>query len=179
MGWRDVFIQGVGFGGVLFFLVSYQVRSTQRLFVLQTLGCLAFCLQFALLGAYGGCLSLAITIARNTILTRYRDSSLVRWKGWAAVFSALCLVSALATWGGPVSLLPVVGTSAGTAACWTNNARTIRLANLAVNCPCMLLYDIFAGSWGGVLNEGLTMAAILVSIIRFGWSALDGDAVKK
>lgn len=176
---RSAFIQAIGFVGVLCFFASYQVRSNKGLFVLQTLGCLAFCLQFALLGAYSGCLSLAITIIRNAMLTRYRDSGLVRWKGWAAMFSALCLASALAAWNGPASLLPAAGVSAGTIACWTNNARTIRVVNLTLGCPCALAYDVLVGSWAGVLNEGLTMAAILVSIVRFGWSALDGDAVKK
>ena len=86
---------------------------------------------------------------------------------------------ALLTWNGPVSLLPAVGTAAGTIACWTNNARTIRVVNLILGCPCSLTYDALVGSWAGVLNEGLAMAAIVISILRFGWSALDGDGVKE
>ncbi|MBP3730238.1 MAG: hypothetical protein J6I40_02055 [Mailhella sp.] len=27
-------------------------------------------------------------------------------------------------------------------------------------------------SWGGVLNESLTLASILISIVRFGWKKL-------
>ena len=172
-------IQLIGFAGVLFFLVSYQVRSNRRLFILQTLGCLTFCVQFTLLGAYSGCLSLLVNIARNTMLTKYQDCKVIRWKGWAAVFSALSLAFALLTWNGPASLLPAVGTSAGTIACWTNNARTIRVVNLTLGCPCALVYDALAGSWAGVLNESLTIAAILISIFRFGWAALDGDGVKR
>lgn len=172
-----LFIQMIGFAGVLFFLVSYQVRSNRLLFALQTLGCLTFCLQFALLGAYSGCLSLLVNIVRNIMLTKYNDSPLVRWKGWIAVFSGLCLAIAFLTWSGPASLLPVAGTAAGTAAYWTNNARRIRVVNLGVACPCFLLYDGIVGSWGGVLNESITMAAIVVSIIRFGWAALDGDKI--
>ena len=172
-----LFIQMIGFAGVLFFLVSYQVRSNRLLFALQTLGCLTFCLQFALRGAYSGCLSLLDNIVRNIMLTKYNDSPLVRWKGWIAVFSGLCLAIAFLTWSGPASLLPVAGTAAGTAAYWTNNARRIRVVNLGVACPCFLLYDGIVGSWGGVLNESITMAAIVVSIIRFGWAALDGDKI--
>lgn len=178
INWYDVFIQAIGFAGVLFFLTSYQVRSNKLLFVLQTLGCLTFGVQFALLGAYSGCLSLLVCIVRNLVLTQYNRSKLIRWKGWAVVFSALCLAAALITWNGPVSLFPVVGTVAGTAAFWTNNAKYIRIANLSINCPCMLLYDILVKSWGGVLNESITIAAIVVSIIRFGWAALDGDRIE-
>lgn len=176
--WYGILIQAIGFAGVLFFLISYQVKSNQLLFLLQTLGCFTFGAQFALLGAYSGCLSLLVCIARNLMLTQYNRCRLVRWNGWAVFFSALCLAAALATWNGPADLLPAVGTVAGTAACWTNNARNIRAVNLTVNCPCMLLYDILVKSWGGILNEGITIAAIVISIVRFGWAALDGDKIK-
>lgn len=172
-------IQAVGFVGVLFFLASNQVRSNKLLFVMQTMGCLTFCLQFALLGAYSGCLSLLVNIARNLMLTKYNDCRLVRWKGWAAVFLALCLAAAALAWSGPASLLPAAGTAAGTIAYWTNNAKWIRLVNLTVACPCALMYDVIVRSWGGVLNESITIAAIVLSIIRFGWTALDGDRIEK
>ena len=178
MDWRSILIQLIGFGGILFFLASYQVRSNKRLFVLQTLGCLTFCVQFALLGAYSGCVSVLINVMRNMMMTKYQDYGWIRWRGWVAVFPALSLAFVLLTWSGPASPLPVVVTTAGTAACWTNNARTIRLVNLTVNSPCTLLYDVLIRSWAGALNEGLTMAAIVVSIVRFGWAALDGDTVR-
>lgn len=150
----DILVQAIGFLGLLFFFISFQVKTNKRFFVMQTLGCLTFSLQFALLGA------------------------LVRWKGWIAVFSALSLAAALLTWSGPISLLPVATTVAGTIGYWTNNARNIRIANLAVNSPCMLLYDVLVKSWGGALNEAVTLVSIIISIIRFGWKALDGDRIE-
>ena len=98
---------------------------------------------------------------------------MVRWKGWIAVFSALTLTIALLTWNGWISFLPVIGTIAGTIGYWTNNAKKIRLANLVANSPCMLAYDALVGSWGGVLNESVIMISIVISILRFGWKALD------
>lgn len=176
--WYDIFVQVIGFVGVLFFVFSYQMRSNKLLFGMQTLGCATFCLQFALLGAYSGCLSLVINITRNAMLTKYNESALVRWKGWVFIFSALCAVIAFMTWNGPISLLPLIGSISGTAASWTNNARTIRMTNLTLNSPTMLAYDVLVRSWGGALNEVMTIAAIVVSIVRFGWKALDGDTIK-
>ncbi|MCD8086989.1 MAG: YgjV family protein [Oscillospiraceae bacterium] len=88
-------------------------------------------------------------------------------------FSVLCIVSTVFTWNGLISLLPLLGTIITTAACWTNNAKNIRIANLCSNSPCMLLYDIFIHSWGGVLNESITIMSIIISIHRFGWDALN------
>lgn len=178
MNWFNILTQAIGFAGALFFFISFQVKANRKLFALQTLGCVCFCAQFALLGAYSGCLSLLINIIRNIMLTRYTTSRVVRWKGWIAVFSAATLALALFTWDGWISLLPVAGTVAGTVGYWSNNARKIRLANLAVTSPCMLTYDVIVRSWGGALNETVAILSIVISILRFGWAALDGDAVR-
>ncbi|WP_288935921.1 YgjV family protein [uncultured Acidaminococcus sp.] len=178
MGENTILVQGVGFIGVILFLISYQVRSNRKLFILQTLGCLAFGGQFVMLGSYRGSISLLINIIRNIMLTKYKEYKVVRWKGWVVIFSILVVFAAIFTWSGWKSVLPVIGTIAGTIAYWTNNARKIRLANLFVNAPGMLFYDVLVKSWGGVLNESITIVAIVVSIVRFGWSALDGDKIE-
>jgi len=36
--WHDILIQAIGFLGVLFFFISYQVKDNRRLFIIQTLG---------------------------------------------------------------------------------------------------------------------------------------------
>lgn len=177
--WHDILVQGIGFLGVLFFFVSFQTKSNQSLFAMQVLGCLTFSLQFALLGALGGCLNLLVNIVRNMMLTKYNDYKVIRWKGWIAVFAAISLVIALLTWDGWISILPVVGATAATIGYWTNNAKKIRIANLTVNAPCMLLYDAMVKSWGGVLNESITIVSIIISIARFGWKSLDGDKIEK
>lgn len=177
--WNDIIVQGIGFLGVLFFFISFQVKSNKSLFIMQTLGCLTFSTQFMLLGALSGCLSLLVNILRNMMLTKYNDYKMIRWKGWVVVFSALSLAAALFTWNGWSSILPVAGSIASTIGYWTNNAKNIRLANLIVQSPCLLLYDILVKSWGGVLNESIAILSILISVARFGWKALDGDKVEK
>lgn len=110
----DILVQAIGFLGLLFFFISFQVKTNKRFFVMQTLGCLTFSLQFALLGAFSGALSLLVNITRNAMLTKYNESALVRWKAGIAVFSACSLAAAAAHHGAaPISLLPVATTVAG------------------------------------------------------------------
>ncbi len=175
----NILVQAIGFVGLLFFVISFQVKTNKLLFSMQTLGCLCFSIQFALLEAYSGCLTVLINIVRNAMLVRYNDCAVVRWKGWVVIFSALSFAVALFTWDGAISILPVVGTISGTVGYWTNNAKKIRIANLFVNSPCMLVYDTLVKSWGGTLNECVTIVSIVISIIRFGWKSLDGDTIEK
>ncbi len=167
-------IQAIGFLAVILFLLSYQTKSNRKLFLLQMLGSALFCLQFFFLGAASGCLSLGLNILRSALLTKYNDWPWVRSRALAAVFCLAYGVVLAFSWAGPISLLAFLASAVSTLGYWSNNARTLRLSNLLCASPCWLLYDILIRSWGGALNEAITIASILISLLRFGWDAL-GD----
>lgn len=170
----DIFAQAIGFLAMASFILSYQVKSNRTLFWCQAAGSALFCLQFFLLGAASGCLSLAVNILRGLLLTKYNDWPWVRRKVVAAVFCGVYGAILLLTWAGPISLLAFTASAVSTLGYWRNNARTIRLVNLLCASPCWLVYDILIRSWGGILNEAITMMSVLISGFRFGWAAL-GD----
>lgn len=170
----QVFIQAIGFAGVVFFILSYQIRSNRILFLMQLLGTAMFCTQFLLLGAYAGAVNLIVIIARNALLMKYRDWPFVRSKWVMALILAAACGGAALTWQGWISLLPLAAVLGTTVAYWTDNAQKIRLGNLVCGSPCWLIYDFIIGSWGGVLNEAITLGSILVSIRRYGWKNMGG-----
>ena len=77
---KDLCIQGIGFAAVAVFILSYQIRSNRRLFLLQLIGSALFCLQFFLLDAKSGCLSLAVNMLRNALMMKYGEWGWVRKK---------------------------------------------------------------------------------------------------
>lgn len=168
-------IQIIGFIGVAVFILSYQIKSNRMLFLFQLVGSALFCLQFYLLDARSGCLSLALNILRNAMLMRYNEWKWIQWKGWPIIISGLFTVVLFGTWNGPISLLAFTASVSSTMGYWSNNARRIRLVNLVCASPCWLIYDCLVSSWGGMLNESITLASIIVSIIRFGWKRLGQD----
>ena len=167
----EAMIQAIGFVGVGLFIISYQIRSNRALFFCQLLGCALFCVQFTLLGAYTGALSLLVNIARNVLLLKSD-----RWK-WAGSRATLFVILAVLTgmtvwtWAGWISLLPFASVAVTTVGYWTKNAQKIRLSQL-FGSPCTLLYDVLIRSWGGVVCESITLVSIVVSILRFGWRNL-------
>lgn len=169
---HDIFIQAIGFVGVLFFILSYQIKSNKMLFLMQLLGTAMFCCQFILLGAYSGAANLIGIIVRNALLMKCREWKWVKSKWVVAVFLAFFTAAFILTWQGPVSLLPYAAMVVTTIAYWTDNAQKIRLGNLVCGSPCWLVYDALIGSWAGVLNETITLVSIFVSIWRYGWKAM-------
>ena len=165
-------IQLIGFAGLLFFIVSYQIRSNRALFLCQLMGCVVFCIQMLLLGAYTGAMSLLVNILRNVLLLKITDWKWVKSR-WTLI-AVLVLLTAMTayTWNGWPSLLPFISVAVTSIGYWTDNAQKIRLSQL-IGSPCTLLYDIFIRTWGGVISESMTIISIIVSIMRFGWNNLD------
>ena len=77
---NDLLIQAIGFIAVVFFIVSYQVRSNRHLFLYQLVGCLIFTAQLLILGAYTGAFSLMINILRNLLLLKI-NALINRYRG--------------------------------------------------------------------------------------------------
>ncbi len=164
----DLAIQAIGFVGVAFFIASYQIKSNKALFLCQMIGCLVFCVQFFIMGAFTGAISLIINIIRNLLLVKRADWKWVDRKSTMLVILALLTATTIYTWDGIISLLPFILVAVTTIGYWSNNAQKIRLSQF-IGSPCVLLYDALVGSWGGVLNETITLVSIIISVIRFGW----------
>lgn len=169
----DLFVQLIGFAGVAFFIISFQIKSNRMLFIMQLLGSSMFLTQFLLMGAYSGVISLSAIILRNALLIKVRDWPWVKSKWTLLAFLALFTGCFVFTWQGPMSLLPFYAMLGTTLTYWTDNAQKIRLGILLFDVPGWLIYDFIIGSWGGVLNELITLASVLISIWRYGWKAMD------
>ena len=173
----DFIIQVIGFIGLVFFVVSYQIRSNRALFLCQLLGCIVFSIQLYLLGAYTGARGLLINILRNLLLLKVNDWQWVKSKLTLSAILVLLLAMTVYTWAGWISLLPLASVGITTIGYWTNDAQKIRLSQL-FGSPCTLIYDIIIRSWGGAMSEAITLVSIIVSIYRFGWSNMGKDQMK-
>ena len=168
---NEYMIQGIGFIGVALFIASYQIRSNRALFLCQLMGCIVFCVQFFLMGAYTGAISLIVNIARNLLLLKSNDWKWAKSQVALAAIIVLLLVMTIYTWAGWISVLPFASVSVTSIGYWTQNAQKIRLSQL-FGSPCTLLYDILVHSWGGAVSEGIAILSIIISILRFGWKNL-------
>ncbi len=170
----ELITQLIGYAGVICFILSFQIKSNKALYFTQMLGSAIFAIQFYMLGALTGCLNLFAVIIRNCMLLKINEWKWVAWKGWIIIWIIIYIPILVFTWESLLSLLPFAAMVAATIGLWSNNARTIRFANLVCISPCWMIYDMGVGSWAGVLNEAIVLASIIVSIYRYGWKAM-GD----
>ena len=171
MSARYLLIQGIGFVGTILFFISFQCRSNKTLFRVQFLSYLFYTVHLLLLGAITGGISYIINTFRSACLgSRWRFAQ----RKEMCVLICLMQLAALAfTWAGWISVLPVAANIAATIGGYTHNARKIRLAGMLINSPLWIVYNIIVGSWAGILDEVVSEASMLISIVRYGWKNLD------
>ena len=104
----ELAVQAIGFVGVAFFIISYQIKSNKALFLCQMIGCIIFCVQFFIMGAYTGAVSLIINIIRNLLLVKRKDWKWVDRRSTMLVILALLTLMTIYTWDGIISLLPFI-----------------------------------------------------------------------
>lgn len=175
----DIFIQGIGFIAIALFVISYQIKSNRLLFLFQLMGSALFCLQFFLLDAISGCLSLAVNILRNALMMKYKQWEWVRSKWCPVAIAAMFAAVLIFTWNGPVSLLAFAASVSSTFAYWSDCPCRIRMVNLVCASPCWLVYDVLVHSIGGIVSESITIVSIILSFIRFGIDVPDEDVAEK
>jgi len=168
---NSFFVQAIGVAGTIVFFLSYQCRSNRNLFRVQFISYLCYTAHLLLLGAVTGGISYTINTVRSFCLGSKNDF-LKSWK-MCWIICLLQVITLILTWDGWWSVLPVAANMAATIGGYTCNARKIRVVGMFVNSPLWIVYNIIVGSWAGILDEIVTEASMIISIIRYGWKNLN------
>lgn len=163
--------QGIGFVATALQIGSFQCKSSRKLIFMQLCANLLFLAHMLMLGAYSGCVSLFISCVRNFILSNRRPWAY--WKGWPWILVLANLAGTALVWENVFSILPCIAVVAVTIASWSRNGKRIRIANLLLASPSWLIYDVYTGSYSGIVSELITLCSVWISVLRFGWKALD------
>lgn len=166
-----LFVQAVGFLGTLLFFLSYQCKTNKNLFRVQLASYFCYTVHLLLLGAVTGGISYILNAVRSFCLGS--DREFLKSRTMCIIICFLQVLTLIFTWAGPLSILPVAANIAATIGGYTRNARKIRIAGMFINSPLWIIYDIIVGSWAGILDEIVSEASMIISIVRFGWKELD------
>ena len=165
--------QMVGFIAMALIILSFQCKGSRKLFFVQLCGNAVYMVHFVLLGAYSGGAALLVSCLRNLVYSSGRPWA--AWRGWPWVIVGCNLLVSVLTWKDLFSIFPlIVGVTLAVSG-WSRNGKTIRLANLFVISPCWLIYDFYSGSLAGALTDSISMISVIVSVVRYGWKALDTE----
>ena len=156
--------QGLGVVAIILGFLSYQVRSQKKLLLLQTATGVVFCLHFLMIGATSGMALNVISVIRNTVYY-FRNKKGSNSPAAPVLFAALMAVVGIFTWEAWYTVFTFAGMIISTLAMALPDSQKVR-KSILITSPLVLLYDLFAHSYGGMVYETVAIISSAVGIRR-------------
>ena len=155
----------LGFVSVGLFFYSYQCTEKRKLMVIQTVATALSCVQYLLIGAFSGFALNIVCIIRNLAFyfrDKYKRTDIV-----LPVLFSLCMAGASAfSWEGIHSLLITAGLVVNTMCMGLFDAKDFR-KTILISSSLILIYNVFASSYSGMLSESISLVSVIIGIIRY------------
>ena len=153
----------LGFISVGLFFYSYQRSKKQKILAIQTVATALSCIQYLLIGALSGFALNIVCIIRNFIYS-YRDKKNI--KDWVSPLLLALLMAGVSvfSWEGLHSLMITAGLVINTVSLGVLGSKNIK-RSIIVSSSLILTYNIFAGSYSGILSESLSIISAIIGVI--------------
>lgn len=170
----------VGVLAIALNVISYQIAEKKKLLFCQTMAVIAICVQYLLIGAYSGFTLNVVCVLRN-LCYYHRDKKIFSGL-WLPVFFACAIVAvSLISWEGLYSIFILVGLVINTVCIGVCGVQNFR-KSILITSPLVIVYNVFAHSYTGILSECLTIFSAAVGLIRYRKqknTAAEGQAVSE
>lgn len=149
---------------VIITFVTYQMKSTRQIFIVNAVATGVSCIAYAMLGGITA-LGLNIMCIVRNICYMHKDKN----KHCAVIFPALlALIMAVMSaflWEGYHSICFVVGITLNTLAMGYFDSQNLRKSILLTS-TLILIYNLFIPSIGGAINEVVAISSSVIGLIR-------------
>lgn len=172
-------ILGQAFGvlAVILGFVTFQMRTSRQLLIVQIATTLTFVVHYLLLGAVSGMAMNVISTIRN--VAYYKRDPQTRWgKCCPFVFAAIMGAVGVMTWQDYYSVFVVLGLVVNTLGMSFVNPQNIR-RSILVSSPLVLVYNLFVFSVGGTVYESVAIASALIGMFRFRGGKSPAEGAEK
>ena len=160
----------LGICAVAFFALSYLMRERRLIVTFALVSRILYVAQYLLLGAFAGAV-LDVLSAISIALAQNKDKgAIAKYQRWVFLATNVAIVAAgivlVATVGGWLGILPMMGVLLQTDALWLRRERDIRLVSVS-GCPFWFAYNLAVGAYGSVVGDVLSFVSLTVSFIRY------------
>ena len=168
MNW-DVVIYWIGqaFGlvAIVLGLLSFQMKRQGPLLALQLATATVFFLHYAMIGAVTGMALNVVCMARNVAFC-IRHKMGKNGRGLPIFFTALTALVGIWMWDAWYSVFIVTALSINAFCMSFSRAQNVR-KSILVTSPLVMVYDVFAHSYGGLVYESVAVISSIGGIVRY------------
>lgn len=159
-----IIAQIIGFLGTVVIVIGMQQKKYKHIVLCKIGNEFLSGVHYVFLGGYTGMLTnLASCVTNGVYYFRIKKGKSTL--PFQILFACMFVMIGILSWHGPVSIFVVIAKLISSVALGIKSPRTIRILNLISN-PCWLLYNIYMGSFAGMLTDTLVITSVIVAIIR-------------
>lgn len=154
-----------GIGAIVSLFISHQKKSRRGILIFKLCADLFWAAHYFSLGAIAGVIPNFVGIFRELVFIRRGQSRLASKAFWPFLFILVNLSLGIASFDAWYDILPLVASAFVTVSLWINNPHLTKCISIPVS-AAFLIYDIFVGSYVGIVNEAMAILSILLFFIR-------------
>ncbi len=155
----DFTAQLFGIGGMCMLFSLYRQNDRKQLLKRKLLADVFWGIHYICLAAWAGAIPNITGIFRELIFMKEKKSPI-----WLLVFMGINWTLSLLTWKSALSLLPMCASTLVTISLWMKKPAITKMLTVPV-CTAFIVYDIFVGSYAGILNESVSLISIFTSLV--------------
>lgn len=147
-------------------VISFQMKSSGRILIVQSVASTLWIIHFFMLSAHTGAYLNIFAVVRNVLYYILQKKNVKGKIFFSTGMAAAGVVISLLTYADLWTLLPMAATVVQCYSFSLVNAKHLRIATLFAS-PLWLAYDLRFASYMGVATEAFVMVSMVVALIRY------------
>lgn len=160
----EIIAQCFGFIGMICLFISYQQKQRSSLILFKLCSDFMWVIHYLCLSAYGGAIPNFVGIFREIVFVN-NNKKWAKSIFWPILFIMINWTLTIYTWKSCITLIPICASMFVTISLWIQNPLLTKIICIPVSI-CYIIYDLYVGSWIGIVNETIALISIASFLIR-------------
>ena len=154
-----------GIGAMLALFSVYQQNTRKGIILSKLSADVCWVVHYLCIGGVAGAIPNFVGIFRELIFVNRKKQKWANLVVWPILFILLNFCLALRTFYSPFNILPIAASALVTILLWIDNPWLTKLFSIPV-CVSFMVYDIYIGSYIGIVNEAISILSIFIFITK-------------
>lgn len=168
----QILVRALGMLGLISSVIPFQFKRHKHIVLCKGLSTVFFASQyfvqgayFSVAGAFTGAWMDLVSSGRNYLYYKFVEK---KWSTLPIILFFCIMYTAIAatTWGGWLSLLPLVAKLISTVSYGMKNERLLRLITLP-SCILWVIFNCIVGTYEAAIGDALSFLSIMIAIYKF------------
>lgn len=154
-----------GLGAMASLFLIYQQKSRKRMLFAKLSADICWVIHYLCLGGIAGMIPNAVGIFRELIFIHRKDKKWAAAMIWPIIFIIINWTLGFRTFHSWYNILPITASTFVTISLWIDNPKLTKLISAPVS-AAFLIYNLFVGSYIGVINEIVSISSIIIYFLK-------------